>query len=228
MTRQSSISGLEAANGRPPDDFYVTPAWVTQAIVPWLGQPSTVLDIGCGSGAIGKVLRVAWPGCVLYGVERDRGRVGEARSLRDTRGDAVYTYVHHADWEDDVNPLPGAELIISNPPFGARASLAFLRKALLCRRTAATVAFLLPGQWHQETEARRGRERLNFLDSLRTADGREGYGVYSIEGRICFRGATGPTDRICYAWLVFGPGHEGIHRRVPVRAAVTGEQRRLL
>lgn len=119
------------------------------------------------------------------------------------------------DWLQAVHPY---DLIISNPPFSA---------ALTCLRPAVAaggiVAFLLPAQWDQETEAKKGRERLNYLDSLRLPDGRESYGKYSIEGRIDFRG-NGSTDRICYAWYVFGRGHEGVHRRVPVLTKVTAEQ----
>lgn len=237
MSGQTAIEGLEDAQGRHPDDFYITPAWVTRAIVPYLGCPKTVLDIGCGAGAIGKVLREAWWDARIAGVECHERRREAAQSSRHMRGDeARMTYTSGAwnrDWmswrglrgetfEEDFGAPP--DLMISNPPF--RHALPFLRLALERVAAGGTVAFLLPGQWDQETEAQKGRERLNFLDSLRLTDGREGYGKYAIEGRIDFRG-NGSTDRICYAWFVFGPGHEGVHRRIPALPKATAEQGKL-
>jgi hypothetical protein len=57
-------------------------------------------------------------------------------------------------------------------------------------------------------------------------DGREGFGKYAVEGRIDFKG-DGATDRVTYAWFVFGPGHGGVYRRVPTYAAEAVKQTRM-
>lgn len=216
---QVAVPGCVDVVNRHKDDFYITPQWVTLALVPHLAPPRDVLDVGCGTGAIGRALRQAWPECWLAGVERDADRAAHARDA------GVYNQVWGESWFDDGAwlcdrvPVAPFELIVSNPPF--RHALQCLELALARRHPLGTVAFLLPAQWDQETNAcAEGvkRERGRFLDRLQVRrDGRlgEGYGKYTIEGRIDFKG-DGKTDRIAYAWFVIGPGHEGVHRRIPV------------
>ena len=233
---QVSIGGLEGVQKRHPDDFYVTPAWVVEAIMPHLKTPRTVLDIGCGTGAIGRVMRRAWPLARIGGVEKDQGRArnafkNEAYSMvaeDDWLAPAKPGQAYHAGAFDDRAILVsgGADLIISNPPF--KLALRFLETALERVKPGGEVAFLLPAQWDQETNEcpeGRKRERGRFLDRLQ-GDGREGFGKYAVEGRVDFKG-TGKTDRVTYAWFVFGPGHEGVYRRVPVYAAEGVKQLRI-
>lgn len=228
MGAQQAMPGAEDAVGRHKDDFYITPAWVTQALVPHLGQPRTVLDIACGAGAIGAVLRQAWPKVWMGGVEKDRSRCHKAGWLPSPGNWTVYSWTCLSDWltyEHTGQPL---DLIISNPPF--RHALSFLKLALKRRAPDGVVAFLLPAQYDQETnldEHGVARERGRFLDDLRLPDGREGYGKYALEGRVDFKG-DGKTDRITYAWFVFGPGHEGVYRRIPTFAPITSTQLSLL
>jgi SAM-dependent methyltransferase len=233
---QVSIGGLEDVQKRHPDDFYITPAWVVRAILPHLKQPRTVLDIGCGTGAIGRVLRQAWIMARIGGVDADLGRshgalysgvydlVVQENWLSPTEPDQAYR--HHAFSHKHISVHGGADLIISNPPF--RLALRFLELALERVKPGGEVAFLLPAQWDQETNEcpeGRKRERGRFLDRLQR-DGREGYGKYAVEGRVDFKG-TGSTDRVTYAWFVFGPGHEGVYRRVPMYAAESVTQLRI-
>lgn len=233
--RQASIGGLEDVVGRHKDDFYVTPPWVTHAIVPRLKTPHTVLDVGCGTGAIGRTLRQVWQNVKIVGIEADVARA-------EACNDAGYAFVAYDNWldridgdeywygsqfrNDAVRAIGGADLIISNPPF--RHALRFLELALDRVKPGGEVAFLLPAQWDQETNEDaegRKRERGRLLDRLKH-DGREGYGKYAVEGRIDFKG-DGRTDRIAYAWFVFGPGHEGVYRRVPTYAPEDVKQLKL-
>jgi predicted RNA methylase len=59
MQQQSSF--VENESGHHKDDFYRTPAPCTQALVDELKrrgiEPRTILDVGCGDGAIGRVLK---------------------------------------------------------------------------------------------------------------------------------------------------------------------------
>jgi hypothetical protein len=221
MSAQQAMPGAEDVVGRHKDDFYITPAWVTQALVPHLKRPGTVLDIACGSGAIGRALRQAWRGAVIDGLEFDHARHRAANDV------GCYDITFHADWMAE-KWWSSRDLIISNPPF--RHALRFLELALQRVAPEGAVAFLLPAQFDQETNHDAEgvpRARGRFFDARRLPDGREGYGKYAIEGRVDFKG-DGKTDRITYAWFVFGPGHEGVYRRIPTFAPVTSTQLSLL
>lgn len=214
---------------RDPLDFNRTPAWVVELLVPHLGQPQTILDAGCGDGAIGKALEQCFQGAWIEGIEIDRARAEQADST------AAYDCVWETDWLSDkptgfVNghEFPLHDLIISNPPFGL-AALDFLQCALARVRPGGTVAFLLPTHWDQDVDANCGpdapktkdrelyRQRISheqyarqrFLDSIRLPDGREGYTKLAIVGggpnpcRPSFRGGSdSATDR--YSWFMFG------------------------
>lgn len=189
------------ATDRDPLDFNRTPAWCVELLIPHLGQPQTILDAGCGDGAIGKVLRRAFPDAYIAGVETHDGR---AESAKET-----YDLVYVQDWASvgySWNQRP--DLIISNPPFGL-AALDFLRCALARVRPGGTVAFLLPTHWDHDPDVKTGFARQRFLDSIRLSDGREGYCKLAIVGggknpaRPSFRGGSdSASDR--YDWYMFG------------------------
>lgn len=216
------------ATNRDPLDFNRTPAWVVELLVPHLGQPQTILDAGCGDGAIGKVLRqhFAWGLTIINGCELDHAR--KEAAIYDPQ--RPYNAVFELDWTTATSlwDIAPPDLIISNPPFGL-AALDFLRCAIDRVRPGGTVAFLLPTHWHQDVDElcgpdapktkdrelyqqRIGHEqyaRQRFLDSIRLPDGREGYCKLDIVGggpnpcRPSFRGGSGSaTDR--YAWFMFG------------------------
>jgi len=213
---------------RDPLDFNRTPAWCVELLVPHLGQPQTILDAGCGDGAIGKVLRKAfsWGRTSINGCEINMSRCEAAKHDPQRPYNAVFLM----DWIAP-NTLCGIDppgLIISNPPFGL-AALDFLQCALARVRPGGTVAFLLPTHWDQDVDANCGPDapktkdrelyqqrisheqyaRQRFLDSIRLPDGREGYTKLAIVGggpnpcRPSFRGgADSATDR--YSWFMFG------------------------
>lgn len=191
-------------------DFNRTPAWCVELLIPHLGQPQTILDAGCGDGAIGKVLEQHFRGAWIEGIEIDRARAEQADSI------AAYDCVWESDWlaanptgfTTEGHTFPLHDLIISNPPFGL-AALDFLRCAIARVRPGGTVAFLLPTHWDQDCDASCGdplpapkkgkpapryseeqierskREkfaRQRFLDSIRLRDGREGYCKLAIVG----------------------------------------------
>lgn len=227
---------VENNTGRHKDDFYRTPASCTQALVDELKrrqiEPKTISDVGCGDGALGILLRKAFPKALIRGFEIDDARrvlASRAYIMRPpSEGDLlVYDVVYALDWLEEAGHN-SPDLIISNPPF--RHALRFLELALQRVRPGGHVCFLLPSQWDQETNEDaqgRKRERGRFLDWMRLEDGREGYGKLNYEGRVDFRG-DGKTDRITYTWYVFGPGFESVHTRIPRYAAEKSEQLELL
>jgi SAM-dependent methyltransferase len=219
---------VENSHGRTDGDFYRTPALVTKAFCDEfalrVGVPGTVLDVGCGDGAIGKAIRQAWPKVEVHGIELDTGRF---RAACDPTT-CPYELVWQADWlalwtlPTDAAPLWQAmewDLIIFNSPF--KHALSFKRLALNRVRPGGHVASLVISQYDQETV--HDDERGRFLDSLRKADGSEGYGQLKYKGRVDFRG-DGNGDRVAYKWLVIGPGFEGSFVRVPRSPMVQAEQ----
>ncbi len=205
------LPGHEDATTRDPLDFNRTPAWCVELLIPELGQPKTIIDAGCGDGAIGKALQVHLVGRFrLIGIEIDRGRALATAEPGYARG--AYDSVVGDDWcshvSNDICQHVEPDLIISNPPFGL-AALDFLRCALARVRPGGTVAFLLPTHWDHDPDAKTEFARQRFLDSIRLPDGREGYCKLAIVGggknpcRPAFRGGSSTaTDR--YAWFMFG------------------------
>jgi hypothetical protein len=196
------------ATTRDPLDFNRTPAWCVELLIPELGQPRTILDAGCGDGAIGKVLRQRLHMPRIDGIEVDAYRSHSARELLMGGGSGTFAYdtVWHGDYgqfsaASDMLGAAAYDLIISNPPFGL-AALDFLKCALARVRLGGTVAFLLPTHWDQDVDdlcgenapqtkdrelykQRRAHEqfaRQRFLDSIRLPDGREGYAKLAIVG----------------------------------------------
>jgi SAM-dependent methyltransferase len=224
-------SFVENSHGRHSDDFYRTPGEVTAALCDELVlrgiSPRTILDVGCGDGAIGIVLRQYFPKAWIVGIEPNHHRWSLAR--RSTVDDGpTYNAVDQVDWLDVANdsrdwtrlgPLQAPDMIVFNSPF--KLALPFKQRALKRVARGGLVASLLISQWDQETV--HDDERGRFLDSLRKPDGSEGYGKLRWKGRVDFRG-NGKTDRVSHEWLVIGPGFEGQFVRVPRSPVATHEQ----
>jgi hypothetical protein len=106
---------------RNAQDFYPTPTWLTEAIIPFLGRchPQRILEPAAGDGAIVDVLRAAFP------VAIDHGDIttGQDFLTTPTRYQAPY------------------DLIITNPP--CRLAREFISRALELRRTDRSVVAML-------------------------------------------------------------------------------------
>ena len=160
---------------RDPLDFNRTPAWCVDLVVPYLGQPRTIVDAGCGDGAIGIVLRQYFPKAWIVGIELNRERWGLALASHAGAGKGLtYDCVDQMNWveetDDDlrdwskIGPRQApADLIISNPPFGL-AALDFLRCAIARVRPGGSVAFLLPTHWDQDVDANCGPDAPKTKD----------------------------------------------------------------
>lgn len=185
-----------------------TPAWAVRAILPRLvdlvpavtmhssgeSWPTTVLDAGCGTGAIADVLAEAYSTEALYGVDV-RGAAG-----RQSGG----WWRVCTDWLRGHYGGPAA-LVVTNPPFTLPGwtkgryrpdfdgVLRFTRRAL----EVAPVACVLhrSGWWHEQQPARRA-----FRAELRARCVTERWAV----GRVAFLGG-GAVDSTPYAWLIARP-----------------------
>lgn len=117
---------------RDPDDFYATPKWCVDVVLPYLPdlRGLSILEPGCGDGAI---MRALPPGLAVSGVELNAARASRARDLR--RG-----VVYRADFLEWAKNVADHEfdLAIGNPPF--KLAMDFVRET---HRIARVVAFLL-------------------------------------------------------------------------------------
>jgi hypothetical protein len=178
------------------DDFFKTPAWVVNAILPFLPTTGAVLDPCCGEGSI---LDVVQHGRPTYGIELDEERASTARVIHIVAtGNALYL-----PWPKE------ARVIIQNPPFSKAEE--FVREGI------KHVYADMPGDElpiiRRAEEANRACAvllRLAFLESKkRIAFHREfPADVYPLAHRPSFTG-NGKHDSCAYAWFVWGPGRGG-------------------
>lgn len=174
---------------RSKNDFYETPDWLTQALVPHLKlhKNTYIYEPACGQGAIVRVLlsNGVCPGNVLCADVNEDFVEHVARTL----GTAVrhQNFLQKSFDFHEVRP----DLIITNPPYSLAES--FVREALDVANNVekdVTVAMLL---------------RLNFLGGQKRAKFlRENpCDVYVSPRRPSFTGQG--TDATEYAWFVWRP-----------------------
>lgn len=159
-------------------DFYETEGWVTRSILEAVDISGSVLDAGCGTGAIlREVLRMnARKITVARGVDIDPERIAKANET-----------IHcgcsdFLSWEASPDRW---DVVIANPPYSHAQE--FVDKA---RDLGKLVIFLL---------------RLNFLGSQKRAAKFREYmpDIYVLPKRPSFTG-DGRTDATEYAWFVWG------------------------
>ena len=184
---------LAFAEGDNPNEFYRTPAWAVRAVLPLLGEPRTTVDLGCGDGAIGTVLRQKWRDRVTI----DAFELDSKRALAATHAQIDGLPVYDDVLEDDLLKLDpadyaGNDLIISNPPYSH--AEAFARVALQLVRPGGIVAFLL---------------RLAFIEGQKRAAFHREHpsDIHVLSTRPSFNGMG--TDSAAYAWFIWGLGCGG-------------------
>lgn len=139
------MSSTGRAKDRQPDDFYETPAWATDAILPYLNLTGTILEPAAGHGAIAERLLVA-------GVMSSRITLGELDAERaNTCAIATGLDTHVGDFLSEPFWAPGSfDLVITNPPYMLAEQ--FIRRARTMVNATGEVVMLL---------------RLNFLSGLK-------------------------------------------------------------
>jgi len=136
---------------RSPGDYYRTPGWCIEEIVPFLDEPSCILDPGCGDGAIGAALKDRFGHLLILGTEIDSALASKASKA------GAYDAVHHADFlQASEGRLAEDCLIIGNPPYSL--AMEFVQRSFeLVRETGGggTVCFLLRLPWLASMKRRR-------------------------------------------------------------------------
>ena len=177
-------------NKRSKGDFYETPAWCVDAIVPWLpteGEP-VIVDAGSGTGAIAARLSEINPRAEIVGVEKQLELAEKARA-RDLRN-AEFRVANFLN--DELDLIRAPDLVIMNPPFCF--ALLFVERALKIVRRGGTVCALLRLNWLAS------KSRREFLK-------RHLPNVHVLTKRPSFTGRG--TDATEYAWMVWSPGSTG-------------------
>jgi len=114
------MSQRDSGYDRQPDDFYSTPAWVTNALQPYMVGARLIWDPAAGDGAMVKAMN-AWPSVKVRGTD--------IRSGVDFLG------------ANTVGELP-FDTIVCNPPYSM--AQAFIEQSLrLTRQPRGRVAMLL-------------------------------------------------------------------------------------
>jgi hypothetical protein len=181
------MSATGRSDVRRADDHYITPAWVTRALVPHLSMYDSALDPCAGEGAILDELSDHYGSPRYHGIELDAGRACACTSsgFSCSQGDALI-----CDWMVPHNGKP-YDLIVMNPPYSL--ALEFIKKALASH--PKEIAVLL---------------RLNFLASKKRAafwKTHPNCDVLVLPKRPSFTGKG--TDATEYAWFVFRMARRG-------------------
>lgn len=183
------MSSAGRSDVRQANDFYRTPSWVTEAILPHLPSGGDVCDAGCGDGAILAAIAATAPfvHSQLHGVEIDPALAAQAAMhLAEPRR-------HHIYEGDFLRHGLNYDLVVCNPPFSFAREFVEHALALVASRRG-TVAMLLRLAWMA------GQARASF-HTEHPSD------VYVLSRRPSFTG--GGTDSADYAWFVWGPGRGG-------------------
>lgn len=212
------MSATNRGAARVALDFYRTPAWAIDAILPTLPRGGRVLEPGCGDGAvIERLFAAGWTFDQVTGIELDPER---AQSCFDRTG----AYVVSGNFLE-LPLIAGVDVVVGNPPYGA--AEAFARCALeTVAPRAGTVALLLRAgfassmgrrAFHREHPSDRYAlpRRPSFAASYacKTCGWRVTLPVDAGRLKACPTCASAvtctTTDSAEYEWFVWGPGRGG-------------------
>lgn len=169
---------------RAKGDFYETPAWCVDAILPQLPEGVVfAVDAGSGNGAIAARLAAKFPDLEIVGIEKSAELVDEARARQLRNAEFV-----QANFEEWSSELGAPDMIVMNPPYSR--AIEFVQRALATVKRGGTVAVLLRLNW-LASKSRREFHRKHPSD------------IYVLTKRPSFTGRG--TDATDYAWFLFGP-----------------------
>lgn len=183
---------------RARGDFYETPPWCVDAIVPFLpisGEP-VIVDAGSGTGAISARLAAINPKAEILGIEKQPELVELARA----RGLVNAEFREGNFLNDALDTIKAPDLVIMNPPFGF--ALQFIQRANHLVKRGGTVCALLRMNWLA------GKCRRDFLKKHLP-------NLHVLTKRPSFTGKG--TDATEYAWFIWGQSITLAHD--PIEAA---------
>lgn len=181
MEQQAAPIELQPTDtGRKKLDYYPTPQYVIQAVLPLLPPARVVLDPACGIGEILTQFQAE-----RLGIELDEERARQAAaSATVQQGNAL------------LMPWPDADLVIMNPPFVDVLGFAEAAMEWRAKDPRRTVAMLARITFMES------KERL-ALHKDHPSD------VVIFGSRPKFRSDRKGTDSATVGWFVWGPGRGG-------------------
>ena len=215
----SSTNGSAAK--ADPTQFYETPGWATRAILPFFPQErvkriKTIVDLGCGRGALGIELRKAYPKSKIVGFELDYRR---AKAAWDT---GAYNEMHRINLLTPQGRLltreyHGADLAISNPPF--RLAVEF---------TELAFEMVAPNDALSHTGWTAILQRDAWLSCMKRLAFARKYPCdkFILPRRPSFTG-NGRSDSATYAWHLFGGFMRGYWHLLDVEPAPKTPKKRI-
>jgi hypothetical protein len=166
-------------------DFYETPAWAVDAVVPHIPFPAAglVVDAGAGTGAIAEAVGRHHRNLEIIAVELQQDLIDKGRA----RGVYACEFVK-ANFETWVIERSAPDIVIMNPPYSR--AIEFIRRAMQIVKRGGHVAALL---------------RLGFMASHSRTEFHDKHParVLILNRRPSFTG-DGCTDASDYAWFVWG------------------------
>jgi len=169
------MSATNRGRERNEHDFYETPKWLTETLVPHLHeyfqddsvQDFRILEPACGAGAISRIIADKFPWASVIGT--------------DLQDDPPVDFLL-------AEPDPAYDLIITNPPYTV--AWEFIQQALKWRKSERSIVAMLL--------------RLNFLGSRKRAKWLRAYPPHTLitPRRPTFT-ADGKTDATEYAWFLW-------------------------
>ena len=179
------MSSTNRGSKRVQNDFYETPSWCVEAILPHLPLGGSVLDPCAGKGAILRACAKSFDSRMAIEINEDF----EHELQQVVTGEFDLTI----DDAGAINYWPKADVVLMNPPFSKAEQ--FVRMALSEQRPYQGITCALL--------------RLPFLASKKRADFLRANppDVYVLSKRPSFNGIG--TDSCDYAWFVWGPGRGG-------------------
>ncbi len=173
---------MSRRQSKDPFEFYSSPPWVIELLLPLLPPIKSVLDPCCGDGAILDAIKSINPQIDTFGIEIEENRFKIASTKHSAQfGDALQQPWHPVDF------------IITNPPFSK--GLEFLKYSLE-KLPNVPIAALLP---------------LTFMGSIGRSEFHQQHPseVLVLKKRPSFNGRK-TTDQIPYAFFIYGTGRAGM------------------
>jgi SAM-dependent methyltransferase len=215
------VSATNRGTERAALDFYPSPAWSVDIILPHLPRGGHVVEPGCGDGAIiQRLFAAGWTFENVTGIELDPER---AQLCHERTG----AFVVCADYL--THPLIPADVVIGNPSYSL--AEAFARRALeQVAERRGTVALLLrtgfassqeraPFHKAHPSDMHLLPRRPSFAASMGCSRRKEGCSYREMlpveaprpkECPLCHARTTcSTTDASEYGWFLFGPGRGG-------------------
>lgn len=186
-------------------DFYETPAWAVQALLPHIperDQRWAILEPAAGRGAILDVLRDSWiQPCTVAAYELHRERFEElAERHRFIVGCKNADFLSADVRADFPGLFPGPLLVVMNPPYTQprpTIGLEFVEKALEVAGPEGCVAALLP------LDFATGVERCKRIHDIHPGS------VYPLRRRPHFGGPhSGQRPFAWFVWDLLNPRRE--------------------